>query len=422
MQFTTLQQWLGWLEQCHPTEIELGLERIRQVAERLDLLTPSARVITVAGTNGKGSCVTATAALLREAGLSVGVYTSPHLLQYNERIVINGIAVSDSEICAAFARIVNACENTSLTYFEFGTLAALDIFQRHQLDVVVLEVGLGGRLDAVNILDADVAVITSIDLDHQDWLGADREAIGTEKAGIARKDRPVVCADPAPPTSVFVGCEAVGANLYALNRNFGYSVDADSWSWWGMDVAGEIHESDPMPLPHLPLPSLAAALQAVKLLGVDLSSLAFANCLATLTMPGRFQKLDFNGTEIILDVAHNPAASAYLSQKLQNSPCSGRTFTIVGMMADKDRINSIRNLDSEIDSWYLACLPAVPRAASIEQLVHDLSLLERIADGQGTVTECLARLSEQMCAADRIVIWGSFYTVAAAMSALQSPA
>src|SRR5690606_10879196 len=155
--FTTLQQWLGWLEQCHPTEIELGLERIRQVAERLDLLTPSARVITVAGTNGKGSCVTATAALLLEVGLSVGVYTSPHLLQYDERIVINGIAVSDSEICAAFTRIVNACENTSLTYFEFGTLAALDIFQRHQLDVVVLEVGLGGRLDAVNILDADVA-------------------------------------------------------------------------------------------------------------------------------------------------------------------------------------------------------------------------------------------------------------------------
>lgn len=421
MHFTTLQQWLGWLEQCHPTEIELGLERIREVAERLDLLSPTARVITVAGTNGKGSCVTATAALVRAAGLSVGVYTSPHLLQYNERIVINGVAVSDSEICTAFTRIFNARGNISLTYFEFGTLAALDIFQQHQLDVIVLEVGLGGRLDAVNILDADVAVITSIDLDHQDWLGADREAIGTEKIGIARKDSPVVCADPAPPISVLIGCEAVGANLYALNQNFGYSMNADTWSWWGMDATEKVYEAGPMPLPHLPLPSLAAALQAVKLLGVDLSSLPLASCLASLTMPGRFQKLDFNGREIILDVAHNPAASTYLSERLQQSPCSGRTFAIVGMMADKDRINSLRNLDSAIDSWYLACLPTVPRAASIEQLTHDLFLLERTADGQGTVAECLVQLLEQTCTADRIVIWGSFYTVAAAMAALQSP-
>lgn len=421
MQFTTLQQWLGWLEQCHPTEIELGLERIRQVAKRLDLLTPGARVITVAGTNGKGSCVTATAALLREAGLSVGVYTSPHLLQYNERIVINGIAASDSEICAAFARIFNVCGSISLTYFEFGTLAALDIFRRHQLDVVVLEVGLGGRLDAVNILDADVAVITSIDLDHQEWLGADREAIGAEKAGIMRCGRPAVCADANPPASVLAWCETVGASWYALNQNFDFSVDTDTWCWWGKDAMGKIHESGSMPLPHLPLPSLAAALQAVMLLGVDLSSLPFANCLATLEMPGRFQKLSFNGREVILDVAHNPAASAYLSQRLRNSPCSGRTFAVVGMMADKDIINSLRNLDSEIDSWYLAHLPAIPRAASVDQLARSLAVLDRTAEGQGTITECLTQLSKQMGTTDRIVIWGSFYTVAAALAALQSP-
>lgn len=421
MQFTSLQQWLEWLEHRHPTEIDLGLERIREVAARLDLLAPVARVLTVAGTNGKGSCVATAAALLHDAGLNVGVYTSPHLLHYNERIVINGVAVGDSEICDSFSRIFKASGPISLTYFEFGTLAALDIFHRHNLDVMVLEVGLGGRLDAVNILDPDVAVITSIDLDHQDWLGTDREAIGAEKAGIMRSNRPAICADRQPPASLLAHAKSIGAHISLLDDVFGYAVNADSWRWWTKDASGKIYETGLMPLPHLPLPSLAAALQAVTLLGVDLSSLPVAQRLSALGLPGRFQMLDFAGRQVILDVAHNPAASAYLAQRLKFLPHTGRTFAIVGMMADKDRMNSLRNLESEIDSWYLARLPAVPRAATVEQLTGDLAGLNRAADGQGTVAECLAQLSEIADTADRIVIWGSFHTVAAALAALQSP-
>src|SRR5690606_5945833 len=220
----SLQAWLKWLEQCHPTEIDLGLARIHQVAERLQLLTPAARVITVAGTNGKGSCVAAVAALLRAAGLRVGVYTSPHLRRYNERIAVDNEFASDSEICAAFAAIAAACNGISLTYFEYGTLAALEIFRQRKVEVMVLEVGLGGRLDAVNILAADFAVITSIDLDHQDWLGNDREAIGAEKAGIVRAGRPLVCADPSPPASIRAAALTVGAPYYGINETFGFST------------------------------------------------------------------------------------------------------------------------------------------------------------------------------------------------------
>lgn len=416
MQFTSLQAWLSWLEQCHPQEIELGLDRIRQVASRLDLLTPKARVVTVAGTNGKGSCVTATAALLQAAGLRVGVYTSPHLLAYNERIVIDGKSASDDVICTAFARIAQACEGISLTYFEYGTLAALAIFTQQNVDIMVLEVGLGGRLDAVNILSADIAVITSIDIDHQDWLGDNREVIGTEKAGIMRAQRPVICADPEPPASLMAAANALGAPWFGVAESFGFSRTIDGWHWWGKNLAGQLSEYTFDSPPSLPLPSMSAALQVVHLLGIDLTQCDIARVLDTLLIPGRFQRMTYAGCEVILDVAHNPAACAYLCRRLQAQPVAGRTFALVAMMSDKNRIDSLRNLQPVIDAWYLAELDNIPRAATSAQLRQDLAAINTQVDGVGSIAHCLQQLTGQVMPHDRIVICGSFYTVAAALT------
>lgn len=416
MTFTSLQSWLARLEQLHPREIDLGLERIQQVAERLGLLQPRCRVITVAGTNGKGSCVAAIAALLRAAGYKVGVYTSPHLLAYNERIALDTGLASDDEICAAFAAIENARDAISLTYFEFGTLAALDIFRQRQVDVMVLEVGLGGRLDAVNVIDPDIAVITSIDLDHEEWLGSTREKIGAEKAGIIRPGRPVVCADRQPPASVVLRAQELAAPWVALDHDYGYAQVDQDWHWWSK-VGGTLTLT--LPKPHLPLPSVAAALQVARLLGVDLTRIPAADVLMRLTLPGRFQRLWLKEREIILDVAHNPAASAYLSKRLASSPSSGRTHAMVAMMADKNRLASLRNLQARISSWYLADL-GVSRAANVEQMADDLRQLGLEPCGQGSVQQCLFHLLEHTEPGDRILIWGSFYTVAAALSLLQT--
>ena len=419
MRFSSLNDWLGWLETCHPQEIDLGLERIRVVAQRLQLLNLAARVVTVGGTNGKGSCVAATAALLRTAGQKVGVYTSPHLLHYCERICIDGVNATEAEICDVFEKIYLACGSVSLTYFEFGTLAALEIFRCHQVDVIVLEVGLGGRLDAVNIIDADVAVITSIDLDHQDWLGNDRESIGQEKAGIMRSHRPVVCADPEPPKTVLDTAKRVSAVWYGVSESFAYSQQQTHWDWWGLDPAGQRVVMEQMPVPVLPLPSLAAALQVVNLLGIDLSKIDCASVLENLQLPGRFQQLRYLNQHFILDVAHNPAATQYLARRLQARGFPGRIIGIVAMMADKDRSNSLGNLTHLINAWYLADLSRLPRAATPDQLAQDLQQLTVPVVGRGTVAECIAQALAVAQAEDRIVIFGSFYTVAAALAVMQ---
>lgn len=438
MPFDSLPAWLHWLEQCHPREIDLGLDRIKRVAAQLDLLSPSATVITVAGTNGKGSCVTATAALLRAAGHSVGVYTSPHLLNYNERIVVDGKPVSDDDICVAFAAIYSACQQArtdnneaiSLTYFEYGTLAALEIFRRYQVSAMVLEVGLGGRLDAVNIIDADIAVITSIAIDHQDWLGDNREKIGFEKAGIMRADRVAICADHNPPESVINHAARIGAQLQLIDRDFGYQINDDHWSWWN----NQTHFDD-QPLPHLPLPSLAAALQVVSILNISLVTIDAFNCLSALRVAGRFQTLVWQERILILDVAHNPAATAYLAQRLvrfesnttsdNTNTCAtkthaARTHGIVAMMADKDRVESLRNLLGLVDHWYLADLRTVARAAGVAQLRHDLQELGVDDDFSGNVEECLNYALASSRPGDKIIIFGSFFTVAAGLQAIAS--
>lgn len=423
MQLNSLPAWLDWLEKNHPTEIDLGLERITRVAQRMSLLKPAAKVVTVAGTNGKGSCVTATAALLGAAGFSVGVYTSPHLLHYNERIVVNGNPVADAEICSAFESIFNACQQTyddypepiSLTYFEYGTLAALEIFQRRKVTAMVLEVGLGGRLDAINIIDADVAVITSIALDHTDWLGDNREAIGYEKAGIMRAGKPVVCADFAPPQSLLDHAHKLSTSLHLISRDFGYSIaDDSSWSWWN---GGARFSSQPMP--QLPLPSIAAALQVTCVLGLDLAAINAFERVAVLRIPGRFQSLQWRQRHVILDVAHNSAATAYLVERLRQGEVPGaKVHGIVAMMSDKDRLQSLENLKGQVSHWYLADLSFIPRAATIEQLRQNLVDLKLESEFSGSVADCLQAAYDNSAAGDRILVFGSFYTVAAGLQAL----
>lgn len=427
MRFTSLADWLGWLEQSHPKEIDLGLDRIRQIAARLDLLQPCAKVITVAGTNGKGSCVTATAGLLHAANFNVGVYTSPHLLHYAERIQINNKPVADELICAAFEKIADACglstegsAEISLTYFEYGTLAALEIFKQQNVDYMVLEVGLGGRLDAVNIIDADVAVITSIAIDHQDWLGDNREVIGREKAGILRQHQLFVCADHNPPQSILDIAAKLQTKSYFIDREFSFGVEEKNWHWQGKTNSGGTISFEVMQTPHLPLPSMAAALQVLQLLGVGITSAEAEQALINLHLPGRFQKLVYQGREFILDVAHNPAATEYFSKRLAAEPVAGKTFAIVAMMSDKDRAASLANLVSIVDEWYLLDLANIPRAASVEALTENLVSLAATIKQSGNIYQLMDSLLTRTQSQDRIVVFGSFFTVAAALAYLQA--
>ena len=427
MRFTLLNDWLGWLEQSHPKEIDLGLDRIRQVAERLDLLSPRAKVITVAGTNGKGSCVTATAGLLQTAGFSAGVYTSPHLLHYAERIQINGQPVADELICAAFEIIANACSlsaegsaDISLTYFEYGTLAALVIFKQQDVDYIVLEVGLGGRLDAVNIIDADVAVITSIAIDHQDWLGDNREDIGREKAGILREQQLFVCADPNPPQTILALAKQLNTSAHFIERDFSFGLQGQSWLWHGKTATGDDVHLPSMRVPHLPLPSMAAALQAVQLLNIELTTEQIEQCLLNLVLAGRFQKLVFHGCEFILDVAHNPAATEYFAKRLRAEPAAGKTFAIVAMMSDKDRSASLANLAGLVSEWYLLDLADIPRAATPIALAENLAVFNLQVKAAGDIQSLMREILTHAQPHDRILVFGSFFTVAAALAYMQA--
>lgn len=414
MKFSGLSEWLGWLEQSHPTEIDLGLARIQKVAQRLDLITPASNIITVAGTNGKGSCVTACAALLRAANYTVGVYTSPHLLHYAERIQVNGKPVADADICAAFEKIYHAAAEISLTYFEYGTLAAFIIFKQYAVDYMVLEVGLGGRLDAVNILDADVAVITSIAIDHQDWLGDDRESIGREKAGIIRSGKFMVCADENPPLSILSIVNELKPQAYFINRDFSYRLNGSEWQW-----ENEKNTYSFLQTPHLPLPSMAAALQVIHLLNINLSPALIEKTLCELQLAGRFQKIEYRGRQFILDVAHNPAATAYFASRLQAEKCSGKTYALVAMMADKDRLASLSNLTSIIDAWYLLQLE-LPRAATSAMLSENLSNLDVEPACAGNIQQLISNMIESTTEDDRLLVFGSFFTVAEALAYMQS--
>lgn len=414
MRFDTLEEWLIWQESCHSSEIELGLERVGTVASIMGLTLGDSKVVTVAGTNGKGSTVAVLNALLRSAGYSVACFTSPHFLRYNERIQLDDKEVSDRLLIESFYRIDQARGVIPLTFFEFGTLAAIDICQRHNPDIILLEVGLGGRLDAVNIIDADIAVITSIDIDHQDWLGSDREQIGREKAGIMRSGKPVISAGLNPPASLQAQADQIGALLYQAGRDFFHQrVEGDSLSnWRGKSIDDHPVELSALHFPSLPDESVSAALQTIQLLGLPIAKVDYS-CLADVNLAGRFQCMILDNRQIILDVAHNPAAAAYLATRLQQSHRGGRTIALVAIMADKDIDGIVEPLKNSFDAWYTVDLEGVPRAMTASALAEKISALTQ---APVNVSSCMAIACNDALLAmdkeDRLVVFGSFFTVA----------
>ena len=414
----TLDAWLAYLEQLHPQAIAMGLERVLRVRHGL-ALDPGYPIITVGGTNGKGSCCAMLEAVLLHAGYRVGCYTSPHLLRYNERVRIGGKEADDAALCRAFARIESArnlASGTLLTYFEFGTLAAMLAFAEADIGVAILEVGLGGRLDAVNAFDADCALVASIDFDHQGYLGDTREAIGFEKAGIFRAGRPAICADADPPATLSVHAAAIGTELMLINRDFGCVADQTQWRYWG--PGGERHG---LPYPALrgayQLANAAACITALNCLRERLPVTAqdVRSGLLLADLAGRFQVLPGRPT-VILDVAHNPHAARALAANLASMPRSANTLAVFGMLADKDIAGVVDAVKSSVTQWFVASTGG-PRAASTAQLAVALA-------GAGVavpVTRCddIAGAWHAACNTatedDKILVFGSFLTVAAVM-------
>ncbi|SAL69914.1 bifunctional folylpolyglutamate synthase/ dihydrofolate synthase [Caballeronia peredens] len=426
--FPTLDAWLAHLEAAHPVGIDMGLARIGRVKEALGL-SFACPVITVGGTNGKGSTCAILETILLRAGYRVGCHTSPHLLSFNERARIDGAEATDAELLDHFEAVERARaslpEPVTLTYFEFTTLAILHLFASRGLDAVILEVGLGGRLDAVNIVDTDCAVITSIDIDHTDYLGDTREKIGFEKAGIFRTGKPAVCGDPSPPQSLIDHAGAIGADLWLVGRDFRYEAqpgnERQQWSYLGREQRR----------PALAYPALrganqlintAAALAALEALRdrLPVSAQDIRLGLANVELPGRFQVLP-GKPQIILDVAHNPHAAAVLAQNLGNMGYFPYTYAVFGAMRDKDIEGVVSQLKSEIDHWNVTALPT-PRGASASQLESALRDAG-VNDGPDSSVSCfespaaafqdaLSRASEN----DRILVFGSFYTVAGVMA------
>lgn len=407
----SLSDWLEYLETCHPSSIDLGLERIAQVAQRLGVLSFNCPVITVAGTNGKGSNVSLMVAILSAAGYRVGAYTSPHLIRYQERIQIAGQCIRDHDLCDAFSKVEESRADISLTYFEFGTLAALWTFKQTPLDAIILEVGLGGRLDAVNCVDADLAIISMIDFDHMDYLGDTREKISFEKAAIMRANRPCVCGDFAPPESILNTAKSLASPLYRQGIEFDYKMHGPSWSWSSQQTS--LHD---LPLPNIDLQNAATVLQAIELLGDHfiITPLAIQQGLKRVFLPGRFQIIEKNARQIIIDVAHNPAGGIFLSKRLANTPCLGNTFAITGMLATKDIINTFRPLKHHIDHWYV-CDLAEQRGAKANQLKQSLVQLEvtqpilEFFSPEVAFQHAYPKLKKN----DRVLVFGSFYTAAA---------
>ncbi|HVI26350.1 MAG TPA: bifunctional tetrahydrofolate synthase/dihydrofolate synthase [Xanthomonadaceae bacterium] len=415
----TLADWLAYVERQHPQAIALGLERVREVAARMGLGRPAKRVITVAGTNGKGSTVAFVEAIARAAGWKVGAYSSPHLLRYNERVRIDGAEAEDRALVAAFEAVEQARGGTPLTYFEYGTLAALWLFARERLDLAVLEVGLGGRLDAVNLVDADVAVITTVDLDHQDWLGGDREAIGAEKAGIARPWKPLVLGEDDPPSSVLGRAYAIGASALRAGCDFFFEpLDAGRWRWREVGFTLEL------PIPRLAAPAqlrnAATAIAALRALRKPLPREAWARGVESAFVPGRLQRFERGGVEIVVDVGHNPQAARELAGWLRAQPAPGRTFAVFAALGDKDIAGVAAALAERVEGWWLAGLTeAGARGLDVDAFALRLA---GTAAGAGarhaTVGAGLAAARAQATAGDRILVFGSFHTAAAALQAL----
>jgi len=420
MSNTTLAQWLQRLELLHPREIELGLDRITAVANSMQLLPVEPQVITVAGTNGKGSTVAVLEAVLAEMGCVTGSCTSPHLLHFNERIRIAGLAVEDEEIIAAFEQIETARGETSLTYFEFATLAALVIFRQRVVDVVILEVGLGGRLDAVNMVDATVAVITSIDLDHQEWLGDTREQIAREKAGILRAGKRAVIAETRVPTSLRDTVRELKCQAYYSGEDYSIEEGDKTWQAQLCKLDGQHRQLPEMPLTAVLPDNICAALQALLQLGREFSDPQLFRALQGLQLRGRRELQSIAGREYLLDVAHNPAAINKLLEYIDVTPCNKKTIAIFSTMADKDYGAMIRACAGRFEAWFTADQPANPRAARGADIAAQLREqgVQMISVSKN-IRQAFRRAQSVMDEGDRLVVFGSFYTVADVMPLLE---
>lgn len=409
----TLDAWLARLERQHPVSIELGLERVAEVAERLGLLAQplAGRVITVAGTNGKGSTVAMLEAVARAHGLSTATYTSPHLLRYNERLRLNGREADDAVLIEGFERVETARqagEPISLTYFEAGTLGALWGIAEQRPDLAILEVGLGGRLDAVNILDADVGVVTTVARDHAAFLGSELDGIGREKAGILRAGRPAVLGSLSLPASVRGVADELGASVYALGEQFTRRGEADAWEWAGRDDSGHRLRLQGLPDPGLPLDNAATALQALLLAGVALDEASCQRALKGVQLPGRMQWLG----NWCLDVGHNPHAAAYLATRLAERPCRGRRIGLLGMLADKDAEGVIGALSGVVDAWVSVGLSG-ERARSAAALAETLEALgQQVLHQAASPADGATWLAAGLGSDDEVLVCGSFFTVA----------
>jgi dihydrofolate synthase / folylpolyglutamate synthase len=410
--FDTLKGWLSWQESSHPLTIDLGLERVAKVYNALNPTGAKSLTITVAGTNGKGSCIAYLEAMYRAQGYRVGAYTSPHILKYNERIKIDGKPLSDELICSAFERIETVRDHTSLSYFEFGTLAALDLFSRADLDIQLLEVGLGGRLDAVNIVEPDVAVISSIGIDHVAWLGETRESIGYEKAGIFRASVPAIVGDPLPPNSLRQVADDKNACFYALGKDFRYTKQQHHWQWF----SGEKQIS------HLPNPALKgehqyrnasavimATVQLADKLPVDEQSIRQG--LENVQLPGRFQLLE-GDIPVLLDVGHNPEAVRTLVDYLSQNFPNRRIHAIFSMMRDKDIAEVLRIMNPVVYDWFFA--PLSNARAATEALMREIfsqHTMSNVSFGYTGFADAFAAAKKQAGKEDLLLVFGSFFLV-----------
>lgn len=418
--FDTLNGWLNWQEQSHPLTIDLGLDRVNKVYKALNPGGEKPLTITVAGTNGKGSCIAYLEAIYREQGYRVGAYTSPHILKYNERVKIDGIPVSDAKICQAFERIEQVRDDTSLSYFEFGTLAALDIFSKANLDIQLLEVGLGGRLDAVNIIEPDIAIISSIGIDHVAWLGETREAIGYEKAGIFRPSIPAIVGDPSPPNSLLQVAQEKNARFYMIGNDFGYVKQASGWQWHSKTAC----------LDNLPEPALKgehqfrnassvimATMQLAEKLPV--SGQAIRNGLSTVQLPGRFQLLEAD-IPVLLDVGHNPEAVKTLVEYLTQHFPDKRIHAIFSMMRDKDIAEVLRIMNPIVYDWFFAPLGNV-RAAS-ETLMREIfsqQAMNNVSFGYSGFVDAFNSAKKLANDSDLLLVFGSFFLVSDCLAEFQ---
>ncbi|MDN2677222.1 bifunctional tetrahydrofolate synthase/dihydrofolate synthase [Janthinobacterium sp. SUN033] len=424
---TTLPDWLAMLETRHSeTQINMGLDRVQAVKARMQLAF-TCPVIMVAGTNGKGSTCAMLESVLLRAGYKVGLYIKPHFLDFNERARVLGEMASDEQIVASFNAVEAVRGDTPLTYFEFTTLAILHLLSQAKLDVAILEVGLGGRLDAVNVIDADVAIVTSVDIDHTDYLGDTREAIGFEKAGIFRPGKAAICSDPVPPQSLIDHAEAIGADLWLMGRDFNYSGDKQQWNYGGRE-----QRRNSLAYPSLRganqilnATAVLAALEVLKL-KLPVGAQEVRTGLVTVELPGRFQVLP-GRPSVILDVAHNPHAASALNQNLGNMGFHPYTYAVFGSMHDKDIDGVLAAMSEHVDHWCLTGLPS-PRAATASELAAKVQIMleDKPDSSEHTVSifddpaQAFANAMSRAGENDRIVVFGSFLTVAGVMKARKS--